>query len=223
MFGQNTIYFQKFDVNPERGWPLFWHQYMQNVLAPFSEARLLYNAYSGIGLLNSPMHFIIPVYENMPEIKIQSPNVNPEDFTNDNTLVVPNVSGNLNIRVGPGSTHEILTTVTRHEVLTRISRGRQAGDLWDRVILPSGKIGYAFQNFLEELPEAEIQEINLSLDRTTINRGNRITLNVEVIPEEAARRPVMFRSSNTNVAVVTSQRRNNGDRFWNSYYNSFFS
>jgi len=101
MSGQNTIYFQKFDVNPERSDQLFWHQYMQNVIAPFSESRLLYNAYSATGLLNTPVHLIIPVYENMPEIKIQSPNINPADFTPDNTRVVPNVSGNLNIRCGP--------------------------------------------------------------------------------------------------------------------------
>ena len=40
--GQNTIYLQKFDVNDDRGMPLFWHQYMTNVLAPYSESNIIY-------------------------------------------------------------------------------------------------------------------------------------------------------------------------------------
>ena len=203
MFGQNTIYFQKFDVNPERGWPLFWHQYMTSLLAPSSEARILYNSYSRIGILNDPITFVIPIYENMPEIKVESPNVDPAHFVDDNTRVFPNVAGNLNIRTGPGTTHEILTTVNRNDVLTRIRRGTQTGELWDRVILPSGKIGYASQSFLEPMPEAAITDINLSLDRTTINNGERIQLYVEIFPEEAKLNRVTFSSSNTNVAVVT--------------------
>ncbi|MCL2355412.1 MAG: SH3 domain-containing protein [Oscillospiraceae bacterium] len=223
MFGQNTIYFQKFDVNPERGGQLFWHQYMQNVLAPFSESRILYNAYSSLGLLNNPIHLIIPIYENMPEIKQESPNINPADFVPDNTKVSPTTSGNLNIRVGPGTSYETLATVTRNDVLTRISKGRQAGDQWDRVILPSGKIGYAFQSFLEaspEVEEVEIESINLSLDRTTINRGENETLNIEILPEEARENRLVFTSSNTNIAVVTNSRRNNRNKLRNSNHNS---
>ena len=85
--GQNTIYLQKFDVNPERGYPLFWHQYMTSLLAPGSEARILYNAYRDIGLLDEAIHLIIPVFENMPEIKVESPNIDPEDFKEDSGVM----------------------------------------------------------------------------------------------------------------------------------------
>lgn len=66
--GQNTIYLQKFDVNDDRSDNLFWHQYMTNVLAPYSESKSIYNGYKNSGLINTPMTFIIPIYNNMPQI-----------------------------------------------------------------------------------------------------------------------------------------------------------
>ena len=65
--GQNTIYLQKFDVNDEKGGELFWHQYMTNVLAPYSESKLVYNGYKNSGIFSTGLTFIIPVYDNMPE------------------------------------------------------------------------------------------------------------------------------------------------------------
>ena len=44
--GQNTIYLQKFDVHDEGENGLFWHQYMTNVLAPYSESKSIYNGYT---------------------------------------------------------------------------------------------------------------------------------------------------------------------------------
>jgi len=62
--GQDTAYLQKFDVyGPCYG----FHQYMQNIEAPLSEAYKTYNAYNLIGLFDSNFIFVIPVYEDMPE------------------------------------------------------------------------------------------------------------------------------------------------------------
>ena len=98
--GQETVYLQKFDVDNQKN-GMFWHQYMTNVLAPYSESRIIYNGYANIGLLNSPMTFIIPVYKNMPDIPAESPSIAELDFVSDNTKVYANVSGTLNIRTGP--------------------------------------------------------------------------------------------------------------------------
>ena len=95
--GQNTIYLQKFDVTGES---LFWHQYMTNVLAPYSESKSIYNGYKNSNLLDIPMEFIIPVYNNMPEIPTQSPAIEPSNFTNDNSKIYCNAT-NVNIRTGP--------------------------------------------------------------------------------------------------------------------------
>ena len=99
--GQNTIYLQKFHVNDTEGGELFWHQYMTNVLAPYSESKLIYNGYKNSDLLDSSISFIIPIYENMPELPCLSPSISEDDFTEDNTKVFANVQTTLNVRTGP--------------------------------------------------------------------------------------------------------------------------
>ena len=153
--GQNSIYLQKFDVNDQRSNELFWHQYMTNVLAPYSESKIVYTGYANSGLLNAPMSFVIPVYNNMPAIMQDSPSISPSDFTDDSTKMYPNISTVLNIRTGPGTSYEIITTVSKTDTLTRIKKGKQSGDLWDKVILSNGIIGYVFQNYL--LPVSNIE------------------------------------------------------------------
>lgn len=66
--GQNTLYFQKFNVASIDlvNAPLYEHQYMTNVQAPYSEGRITRNAYNSLGILSSAMVFYIPVYNNMP-------------------------------------------------------------------------------------------------------------------------------------------------------------
>lgn len=60
--GQDTLYFQKFDVIEQGG--LYTHQYMTNVEAAISESKIVSKAYTD---KNQPFVFKIPVYENMPQ------------------------------------------------------------------------------------------------------------------------------------------------------------
>lgn len=71
--GQNTLYFQKFNVNPKDSEYLYVHQYMTNVQAPYAEGRTAQKAYSNMGVLNDIMIFYIPVYNNMPAEKCSLP------------------------------------------------------------------------------------------------------------------------------------------------------
>ncbi len=200
--GQNTIYLQKFDVNDEKGGELFWHQYMTNVLAPYSESKLVYNGYKNSGIFSTGLTFIIPVYDNMPELPVESPNISENDFTSDNTKMYANVTTKLNVRSGPGSSYEIITTLDSKEQVTRIAKGKQAGELWDRVILENGVVGYVFQSYLEKVPEIQVSDINLSIDKTTINKNERVKLNVEILPVEAENAKIEFSSSDNSVAIV---------------------
>mgnify|MGYP002919227110 FL=1 len=63
--GQNTLYFQKFDVIKEN--ELYTNQYMQNLLAPTSESSILLDQYESSNTVDSNLNFIIPLYENMPK------------------------------------------------------------------------------------------------------------------------------------------------------------
>ena len=64
--GQNTLYLQKFDVVDQDG-SLYTHQYMQNLLAPQSEANNMKEIYEASDTVDSALNFIVPLYENMPE------------------------------------------------------------------------------------------------------------------------------------------------------------
>ena len=203
--GQNTIYLQKFDVNDERNGTLFTHQYMTNVLAPYSEGKSTYNGYKNGNILNSNLSFLIPVYENMPELPTETPNINPNDYTSDNTKVYADVSTVLNIRSGPSTSYDIVATVSKDEVMTRIAKGKQSGELWDRVKLSNGILGYAFQSYLKEVPEEPeipIQEIQLSLSKNPINKNEKVSLEVKILPENATDKTIKYSSSDTSIAMV---------------------
>lgn len=64
--GQNTLYLQKFDVVNQDG-KLYTNQYMQNLLAPMSEASNMLEVYEASQTVDSNFNFIIPLYENMPK------------------------------------------------------------------------------------------------------------------------------------------------------------
>ena len=199
--GQNTIYLQKFDVNDDRNGNLFTHQYMTNVLAPYSESRSIYSGYQKSGILDSTISFIIPVYNNMPEFARDNPNINQSDFVSDNTNLYCNGS-NVNIRSGPSTSYEILTTINKDDKMTRILKGVNSGERWDKVRLENGMIGYIFSTYVTEIPKAQIEKIEVNLDNTTLQKGERKKLNVTIYPEEARSNKVIYTSSNPNVLTV---------------------
>ena len=202
--GQNSIYLQKFHVYDTQSGELFWHQYMTNVLAPYSESKLIYNGYANSNLLDTPMSFVIPIYNNMPELPCTSPAISSSDFYADNTKVYANVETTLNVRTGPGTSYETLTSLEAGTQMTRIAKGKQSGELWDRVKLSNGIVGYVFQTYVKEVPDTEVEKIELSLDKTTINKGERIKLKVNISPTDAVDKTLKYSSENTKVASISS-------------------
>ena len=202
--GQNTIYLQKFHVHDTNNGELFWHQYMTNVLAPYSESNIIYKGYANSNLLDLNINFVIPVYNHMPEIQEESPAINPSDYVEDNTKVYANVETTLNIRSGPSTSYEKITSVSKNETMTRIAKGKQSGELWDRVILENGIVGYVFQKYVEELPEIEVEEIKVSLNNPIIQKNEISKLNIEIYPKEAEDQRVEYISSNEKIVKVDS-------------------
>lgn len=82
--GQNTIYFEKFNVVNTSN--LYGHQYMTNVQAAISEGKSTKKAYSD---LNQSFVFRIPIYNNMPE----APCAMPTGGNPNNWLSSLNVTG----------------------------------------------------------------------------------------------------------------------------------
>ena len=74
--GQDTLYLQKYDVdNSYNG--LYAHQYMQNIMAPYTESSMVKSAYQSTGAINNSFVFKIPVYLNMPSAVCAKPGSTP--------------------------------------------------------------------------------------------------------------------------------------------------
>ncbi len=77
--GQDTNYYQKFNISSYTKYELTGHQYMTNLYAPAGEADIIYRAYSAGGLFayneqtkNYNFVFVIPVYQNMKTTNYQA-------------------------------------------------------------------------------------------------------------------------------------------------------
>ncbi len=107
---QNTLYFQKFNTSSSNG--AFYHQYMQNVMAPSSEAPSILKSYKEIGVLENNFTFIIPYYKNMPSEAVQLPESN--NYSPNNWLKSLSVDGE-NLDVDSGDTDGYVVTVPSNQ------------------------------------------------------------------------------------------------------------
>ena len=147
--GQNTLYFQKFDVENSDG-KLYWHQYMQNVLAAKNEGATLRKTFEGINSLDNKYTFIIPIYENMPKEVSNKPSQtvkatseNTTTSTDKTDLVEVNVTSSIRIRNAPAGSKTI-GYLYSHEVVTRLEKATEKvnGTYWDKVLKSDGLTGY---------------------------------------------------------------------------------
>lgn len=89
--GQDTMYFQKFNVSSTR-YSYYTHQYMQNLIGAQSEGKILRINLQKNNLLAEKYTFVIPLYEGMPKNACKFPSdittssrENDEGRTNNNS------------------------------------------------------------------------------------------------------------------------------------------
>lgn len=78
---QNTLYAQKFDYDGKYNGK-YWHQYMTNIMAPYSEGNQVRYSYSNSGQMENSFVFLIPVYDERPA---ESPK--PQERKNQNSCL----------------------------------------------------------------------------------------------------------------------------------------
>ena len=165
--GQDTLYLQKFDVDDSDG-TLYYFQYMQNVSASKSEGVEVKESYEELGILDSKIDFIIPVYENMPEEPCKEPI--PDGVVTQNVQVKGN---GVNIRDNKSTTANSIASVNTGTKLLRIELATSMNDghYWDKVVLPDGRKGYISRNFIEQV--ADITNCNDAMVvKTSVNLRN---------------------------------------------------
>ncbi len=84
--GQETQYFQKFNVNPKSIYSTYGHQYQTNIAAPTIEGGYVYWGYNDTGSLNEPIVFLIPVYLEMPKSTVKPIDGNPNNWLTEITI-----------------------------------------------------------------------------------------------------------------------------------------
>ncbi len=95
--GQDTAYYVRFNVAPDAAYPSYTHQYATNISAAAQEALSTRSAYAANGLLEEPLVFTIPVFENMPARGSQvTLSTHSAEFQAQGSAAV-------NVRSGPGT------------------------------------------------------------------------------------------------------------------------
>lgn len=142
--GQNTLYFQKFDVENSDG-NLYWHQYMQNILAAQSEGSTLRKTFESVGSADGEYTFIIPVFKNMPSVASPRPSTTTTTIPTNTELVRVNVTGTLYLRDAARKDANKISTVSKDEIITRLEKATEKvdGTYWDYVMKADGTKGYA--------------------------------------------------------------------------------
>ena len=186
--GQNTSYFFKFDVVGDKilkvgdapytvgSGSLFWHQYMTNLIDPYSQSSSVFNMYAGNGNLNATINFVIPVYNNMPAY-----NKKPTTLTEANgTLYYANVNSSLIIRNAPNGSY--ITELSRDDVVVMLERkcATANGYEWDKIRLENGTVGYAASMYLEPCKGATIEPQVESVVVNETSKEVKVTPNISV-------------------------------------------
>ena len=147
--GQNTLYFQKFNVVTEN---MYSHQYMQNILAAQNEGTKLRKEYQNIdSSLTSTYTFLIPVYENMPKKACDRP-LTSEELNVPTIDATVNVNGSLKLRALPLVSGRLLNSISNGvvvKIFQRAAKKSEDGYYWDKVITPSGSYGYMARESLD--------------------------------------------------------------------------
>ena len=66
-------------------------------------------------------------------------------------------------------------------------------------------VGYVFQTYVKEVPDIEVERIELAIDKDTINKGDKIKLKTTIVPADAVDKTIKFSSENTKIASVSSE------------------
>lgn len=169
--GQNTLYFQKFDVEDQYN-GLYWHQYMQNLMAAQSEGNTLRKTYVSINSIGSNHTFIIPLYKNMPTTACSRPD-GSANATVSGDIVKVNANGGLNLRNAPNGS--VIGSVSSGEIVTRIEKAttKIAGTYWDKVRKANGVEGYVARETYDYESEYKLYLLPLTGDSDSdSNTGN---------------------------------------------------
>lgn len=106
--GQDTGYFQRFNVSPDAVSKTYTHQYMTDISGAFYQSSTTYTTYNSLSLMGIKRVFKIPVYKNLPKETKKADSFSLTDSKNQMGYV--NV-GTLNVRSQPNTSSAKITAI----------------------------------------------------------------------------------------------------------------
>lgn len=181
--GQNTSYFFKYDVVGDKilkvnetstisDSSLYAHQYMTNIMDPYSQSSSVYNAYVKNGNIDATLNFIIPVYENMEECYKK-----PTKYTiKDGELYYADIIKETGARDDVKFDSPVVYSIQKDEIVIMINRKCVFSDgiYWDLVMLENGWNVYVESSDMKPYRSDEMEK----QDETVIIDEERNTITV---------------------------------------------
>lgn len=167
--GQNTLYFQKFNVTKKS---TFAHQYQQNLFAAKTESATLRNTYLDIESYDSKHTFIIPVFKNMPPKACLTPDGN-STATSGADLVKINVTTSLKLRKAPEDSTKV-DWLWKDEIVARLEKGTTKinGAYWDKIQKANGNVGYAPRETFDYETDYKLYLVPINTTNGSNNNNN---------------------------------------------------
>ena len=167
--GQNTLYFQKFNVTKKS---TFAHQYQQNLFAAKTESATLRNTYLDIESYDSKHTFIIPVFKNMPPKACLTPDGN-STATSGADLVKINVTTSLKLRKAPEDSTKV-DWLWKNEIVARLEKGTTKinGAYWDKIQKANGNVGYAPRETFDYETDYKLYLVPINTTNGSNNNNN---------------------------------------------------
>lgn len=209
--GQNTMYFERFNVNPASAYELYTHQYMTSIYGASGQALSIYQGYSSAGNLNEPKVFYIPVYSGIPD--------STSEVTIDTGSEVKGTptGDSLNVRIGPGIKYASAGfAIQKGEEFTVLS-GKRTDSIdrmdfikypyWYKITNKSGKSGYVCGDYVKIKPSVTLktgESLNLNIKTTYGDKPYIETLNYNVISIDSGYRINALKGGTAEIRAFTS-------------------
>jgi beta-N-acetylglucosaminidase/P2-related tail formation protein len=199
---QNTLYQNRFDIDTRNGTSLYTHQYMQNLMGAYSEARILRSSYANTGKLESEFTFIIPLYEGMEATLSPMPVNSQESYS----INVKTTGTYVRIRSDASTDSTILRELpTKGTILLSVQRGINSN--WQKVITSDGLIGYISGDYVTQIDD--VTTCNYTANVKT-NDGNGC--NVRIGPSTRLDKVTVL-SDGVSVTVIDDSTYKNIDGY----------
>lgn len=198
--GQDTLYFQKFDV-VSNGTAYYNHQYMQNIYAARNEGYTTYTTYKSLGLLDNNYNFVIPLYEGMPKTLSGEPKVE-KDFSLASSKATIMIGNTYQIKINQSNVGTVKYKSSNTKVATVSSSGKITGKAYGTAKISVTALGKTktFTVYVRKKPT----KIRLTASKKTLGVGQTYTISKKVSPSGAYTGGITYKSSNSKVATVNS-------------------